>query len=388
MRACLPAREGGNLSPVAEPPPIPDRLPARLPALDGVRGLAIALVLARHVIGWPLESAAQLTGWKFFLWRATQLGGLGVDLFFVLSGFLITRILLENRSSPRLFPAFYVRRCCRILPLYFSLLVAVFALQPFVHSDVLWKKLFESQHSWLSYATFTQNIYMGLAGTTGGIALAVTWSLAVEEQFYLGLPWVVRFLPTRHLPWLFAAGIPWALLVRIHWNDERSRVWLPSHADSLLLGCLLAWICLQPPALEWLRRQGRGLNLLLVILGAGVLVINQMPEFYAWTVDTWMTLFFGVLVLIGVTQHGHLLAQFLEQRWLGFLGTISYSVYLIHFPLLLLVFWAVRRTLPVINTAGDLGLCLLTLALSLLLATASWFLFEKAWVKLGHRVKY
>ncbi len=370
------------------PAPPADRLPAHIPALDGVRGLAIALVLGRHLLGTPVEAATQVTGWKFALWRSTQLWSYGVDLFFVLSGFLIARLLLENQGSPRLLPTFYLRRCCRILPLYFSLLLAAFALQHLIHGDVLRTWLFGGQHPWLSYLTFTQNFFMGIAGSTGGLALAVTWSLAVEEQFYLTLPWLIKFLPTRQLPWLFAAGIPWAMLCRFHWNNERSRVWTPCHADSLLLGCLLAWVCLQPAALAWLRRQGRGLTLLLLILGAGILVINQMPEFYVWIIDTWMSLFFAVLVLLGVTQSGHLLTRFLEQRWLGFLGLISYGVYLIHFPLLGLVFWHFRHTLPVINTAGDVGLCALTLALSVALATASWYGFEKIWVKLGHRAKY
>jgi peptidoglycan/LPS O-acetylase OafA/YrhL len=373
---------------VAEQPPISDRLSPRIPALDGVRGLAIALVLLRHLVGTPLDLTPHLAGWRYFLWRSTLLYGYGVDLFFVLSGFLITRILLENRASPRLMPAFYARRCCRILPLYFIVLLGLYVLQHLLHADALWDWLFHGQHPWLSYATFTQNFYMGLAGTTGGIALAVTWSLAVEEQFYLGLPWVVRYLPVRYLPWLFAAGIPWALLARIHWNDWRSRTWLPSHADSLLAGCLLAWVCLQPAALAWLRRQGRGLTVLLLSLGVGLFFINQMPEYYVWICDTWMTLFFATLMLIGITQGEHLLTKFLELRWLGFLGTISYGVYLIHFPLLGFVFWHFRQGIPAIHSLGDVGLSLLSLALSLAFATISWFFFEKVWVRLGHRVKY
>lgn len=373
---------------VAETLPNTDRLPSRIPALDGVRGLAVTLVLIRHLVGTPLEQSGSLSGWRFFLWKSTELYGFGVDLFFVLSGFLITRLLLENQRSPRLLPTFYARRCCRILPLYYTMLAAMLALQFFLPRGLLWDRLFEFQHPWLSYVTFTQNIYMGLAGTTGGLALAVTWSLAVEEQFYLGLPWVIRYLPQHYLPWLFAAGVPWAMLTRMHWNDWRGWVWLPSHADSLLAGCLLAWVCLQPVALAWLKRQGRGLTLLLIILGVGLLVINQMPEYYRWQIDTWMTLFFSTLVLIGITQSDHLLTKVLELRWLGFLGTISYGLYLIHFPILGLVFWHLGHTLPVINTIGDLGLVALTFALSFALATASWFFFEQRFVRLGHRVKY
>lgn len=374
---------------MADSPCDDNSLPARIPALDGIRGLAVALVLACHLVAVPLESTQEpLGGWRFQFWNWTKMGGYGVDLFFVLSGFLITRILLENRDSPRLFRAFYARRCCRILPLYFALLACAFLLDRLVHRDVLHQELFGERPSWFSCLTFAQNIYMGLAGTMGGMALAVTWSLAVEEQFYLGLPWIIRLLPVRLLPWLFAAGIPWALLVRIHWNDFRSWVWLPSHADSLLTGGLLAWVCVRPPALAWLRTQGRGLTLLLGLLAIGVYFLNQMPEYYLRFLDTWLTLLFGTLVLIGVTQPGHVVTKFLQQRWLGFLGMISYAVYLIHFPLLVLVFWYFRRALPVMNNVGDLGLCALTLAASLLLATASYYFYEKPWLKVGHRVKY
>jgi len=377
-----------TLAPVTASTPTESRLPSHIPALDGIRGFAVILVVIRHTLSWPMEISAHPGNWQFLFWYWTKMMWVGVDLFFVLSGFLITKILLENQNSPRLFRTFYTRRACRILPLYFLLVAVAYLARALLPHTALWQKLFEFQPQWYYYATLTQNIFMGPAGTTGGIALAVTWSLAVEEQFYLVLPAVTRFFPKTLLPWLFAGGIPCALLIRLHWNDARSYYWSPSHADSLLIGCLLAWVCLQPRALAWLQRQVSGLNLLLGILLCGMLVINQMPEFYQWFSDTWFSLCFGVILLISVTQPQHWLTRFLGLRWLRYTGDISYAVYLLHFPILAVLFWLLRGTTPAINTVADLLIPALTVVITIALASLSLTFFEKRWIKLGHRAKY
>jgi peptidoglycan/LPS O-acetylase OafA/YrhL len=373
---------------MANTPPLGNRLPGRLPALDGVRGLAIGLVLAWHCLHQLLFKAAQPGTWAFHVYRWTNLAWSGVDLFFVLSGFLITKVILENRDSPRLLRTFYWRRACRILPLYYIVVGAVFLARYELPSSDLWRQLFGGQLPWQSYVTLTQNFAMGTANTYGGDALAVTWSLAVEEQFYLVLPIVIRFLPKRYLPWLFAAGIPWAYLVRMHFHNLNSYVLAPDHADSLLTGCLLAWICLQPAAYNWLKNQGRGLTLLLGFLAAGLALINQMPDYFNQTIPSWLTLFFGTLVLIAATQPNHPIAKLLEIRGLKFLGAISYGVYLFHFPMQNMLYWLLKGTTPEILIAGDLYLPVLVVTASIVAASLSWFLYEKHWVKLGHRLKF
>ncbi len=364
------------------------RLPARLPALDGVRGLAIGGVLAWHCLHQLLYHAAQPGNWQFHVYNSTNLAWAGVDLFFVLSGFLITKVILENRDSPRLFRTFYGRRACRILPLYYVVVGVAFLVRHGLPASAFWHQLFDGQHPWQSYATLTQNFFMGATGSYGGDALAVTWSLAIEEQFYLVLPLVIRFLPKRYLPWLFAAGIPLAYLVRMHFHDLRSYVLAPSHADSLLMGCLLAWICLQPAAFTWLKSQGRGLTLLLGFLAAGLLLINQMPNYFEQTIPSWLALFFGTLVLIAATQSNHPLTKLLEFRGLGFLGAISYGVYLFHFPIQNMIYWLIKGTTPELHSASELYLPLLVVATTVAAASLSWFFFEKRLVKLGHRLKF
>ena len=162
------------------PSAIPD-WSKRIPALDGLRGIAILLVLMYHSVcrgrsrlPWPVHAAGRLT------WT-------GVDLFFVLSGFLIGGILLDAKASPRYFNTFYIRRVYRIFPLYFLvtgfvlLLYARFHLQPAEWHGPL---------PWLRYLTFTANaVYPGITD------LGMMWSLCIEEQFYLVIPFVIRFLP-------------------------------------------------------------------------------------------------------------------------------------------------------------------------------------------------
>jgi peptidoglycan/LPS O-acetylase OafA/YrhL len=167
-----------------------------VPELDGIRGAAVLLVLVFH---WFLSEG----GLVFLpqpIYNVLLMGWSGVDLFFVLSGFLITSILIKERDADNYFKIFYVRRFCRILLLYFAVLLltlAVFYLTLPVDSR---NWLFGSILPVWSYLTFTQNLVMSATGTMGSKIIDATWSLVVEEQFYLTLPLIVRFVRKKHLP--------------------------------------------------------------------------------------------------------------------------------------------------------------------------------------------
>lgn len=162
----------------------------RNPHLDGLRGLAVGMVLLWHYVGCQITP--QHTPSLLWLREIVGMMWSGVDLFFVLSGFLITGILRDQRESRHYWGTFYLRRACRILPLY-VILVGSYSLANAAglnKAPGLWWLFYIPMPTW-SYATFTQNFYMAAAGGTGANWLGITWSLAVEEQFYLLLPCVV-----------------------------------------------------------------------------------------------------------------------------------------------------------------------------------------------------
>src|SRR5262249_49705078 len=151
-----------------------------------VRGLAILLVLSWHYFA-PLLQARESP-----VAAAFALAWTGVDCFFVLSGYLLGGILLDRRESANFYSAFYGRRVFRIVPMY-AVLLATFAA---THADSL-----------LPYVTFTQNFVSAATNSWGPQWMAVTWSLAVEEQFYLVLPLLIQLVPPRRLPRVLLALI-------------------------------------------------------------------------------------------------------------------------------------------------------------------------------------
>ena len=216
----------------------------RIPELDGLRGLAILLVIIAHY--FPLFTLAEDHVILRRVLRLFALGWSGVDLFFVLSGFLIGGILFESRGSPRYFKTIYLRRAYRILPIYslwllLYLLVAstwhFFVPQPPIGSADL--------RHFPYYLLFLQN-FLFFKGHLEIIWLGVIWSLAIEEQFYLCAPFVVRNLRVRPLVMVLGSLVLIAPLLRL-----AVFLWLPQQillvylsifcrADALALGMLAA----------------------------------------------------------------------------------------------------------------------------------------------------
>jgi peptidoglycan/LPS O-acetylase OafA/YrhL len=366
----------------------------RIPALDGLRGIAILLVLMGHAI-FQMETSSK------FLSRLLDLGHLswsGVDLFFVLSGFLIGGILLDARESPHYFRTFYVRRAYRIFPLY-AALTTVFLIHhlPFHFIPGNLGNFSPLAIPWASYATLTQNFWMVKIGWFGPAAMGVTWSLAVEEQFYLTVPLVIRKVPRNLLVFVMIAVVAAAPLLRI-WllhdlrhGDLACYVLMPCRADALCLGVLAALLV----------RNKRGWNLLLTnrtalygitaVLLAGVVfmihkgyVVNTAPPVN--TVGySWLALFYTFCLLIAVSSRGTA-QRLLCQRWLIGLGTIAYCTYLLHVPLVQVG----RRLLEPRFSEQTAWLSggMLGIAATLGIASISWRFFEKPLLRRGHKYKY
>ena len=372
---------------------------SRIPELDGLRGLAILLVLAWHYPVNLLQGHTEY-GLSFFA-MAGRLTWSGVDLFFVLSGFLIGGILLDARDSPRYFKVFYIRRFCRIVPIYAVLCILFWTLAGLGHSYLWHGRLWTFGFSmpWYSYATFTQNFWMWRFGTFGARGMSATWSLAVEEQFYLTLPLLIRIVPRPRLGHVLGGLILSAPLLRMclaflpmH-SQLGAYVLMPCRADSLLLGVLAALLLRRSDVRAYLAGHQRLLNLSLLALFLGVVLftLNDWDVFSSeMTLGgyTWLALFYLCLLLIAVTQKDHIVSRALRNSQLRSLGAIAYGTYLFHLPILGLSFALLRRHGPAFITSSDAEVAFLALAFTFALATLSWRFFEKPIVNLSHAQKF
>lgn len=377
---------------------------SRIPELDGIRGLAITLVIFQHYVHDSIISGTSRLG--DFIKNNFTLGGTGVDLFFVLSGFLIGGILMDHRRSENYFKSFYIRRVCRILPLYYSVLIAfVFISRGLsAHGAQEWYQwLFVSGVSLWSYATFTQAIFQTVLHGTGHINagwLFVTGTLAIEEQFYLILPlvvWLVR--PARVWRLCLACLCLHPVLYFFLWlyhpvTFDYALLILPIRADALLLGVICACLVRNEKAMDWLKQSRNGLYAIFCVLlcGAGYFATKYEVGNYEVVRDIffypWMALLYGLLVVLCVTHPAGTPATLMRWITLRRLGIISYGVYLLHIPVDGLVHGLVSQKGIFVTTFSDGMTTLLALILTLALASASWRFFEKPIIDWGHSFLY
>ena len=369
----------------------------RIPALDGLRGIAILMVLMRHsIFGMETNSKILLP----FL-AAGQLTWSGVDLFFVLSGFLIGGILLDAKHSPCYFKTFYIRRAYRIFPLYF-LVTGLFLFRhlPFhllpgslgAHSPL--------SIPWGAYLTLTQNFWMAHSGWFGMFAMAPTWSLAVEEQFYLTIPLVIRYFNSRQLVTVLISVVAADPLLRVllqyHFphGEFACYVLTPCRADALSLGVLAAVLVRNPAGWQLLMTKRGWLRGALGLLLAGVIYMTwQRYDPFTAPMNTfgfsWMALFYTICLLAAISgSNGSLPLRVLcNQRLMG-LGSLAYCAYLIHAPMII----AGRRIFSLIFRVSDLTSWLpgglIGIAATILIASISWKFFEKPLLRMGHKHTY
>ena len=333
----------------------------RIPQLDGVRGIAILLVLVHNLKAFTFPPLSYLTTY----------GWMGVDLFFVLSGFLITGILLDSKPSEKYFKNFYVRRCLRIWPLYYAVLLSIFVFLPLVwHQQA--HDIFQRAHPWWSYFFYLQNFL--LADPLGGFGpLGVTWSLSVEELFYLVWPLVVRFLGTSQLRWVAWAIILASPVLRLFLSMRHVLIYSNPFCrlDGMMAGALLAL---------YVRKSGirpaRFVNHAWAMLaGALVLAIASEQLSFRWLTFSMAVAMFAALVFLALFSPSAWLRTVLTGRFLVFTGTISYGLYLLHkFPYDFLK--ALRFQLHPTVTF------LLAVPGAYLLAILSWNLLERPFLKL------
>ncbi len=377
----------------------------RILELDGVRGVAILLILIDHYVYGALGDS-----------RDTFLGGIirdifpiawsGVDLFFVLSGFLIGGILIDHRGSNGYFKTFYIRRTCRILPLYFTF-IALFFLFAWTfsgHASYAWygeefRRLL-GLPDW-SYFLFLQNFHLAKLNDFGPVWTGITWSLCIEEQFYLLMPLIIWLTPARKLPrllvFLLIVTSVFRLLCYLY-SSALTYVLLPCRADGLLLGVLCAYWVRHPDINARLHRRKDWLYLAFAILLAGVIYLiafarsqdrGMYKDFNSFEMNSvgylWIDTFYACLLLVVITGRDGPLAGMMRIPLLRHLGIVSYCIYLIHDVVYHWLQWWILGEQPArINW--------LTTALAFfatwILAIVSWNFFEKPIIRRGHSFLY
>jgi len=371
---------------------------ARLPALDMLRGVAICSVLLLHYVQ---ETAPALRSAPWPLGHLLDLCWMGVDLFFVLSGFLLGGILMDNAAAPNLFKVFFARRTLRIFPLYFLSLLAFLLLQ----STSWWRgndaiaPFFRPAYPPWSYALFIQNFFMASTGTIGPQWMGVTWSLAVEEQFYLILPFLIRFVPRNRIPLLCIVCILGAPLARYLVSfviglpsPISPYVLLPCRMDTLFLGVLAAWMVRSPVVLERMRRQPAIFPIVATASACSMIGlfltgwIGLEPGMFIAGYSI-AALFFACIVLLAY-RHPSTFAAFPGAALLRRMGLWCFSIYLFHQPILGMAHGLLFGRPPHVGTLAEAGVTLASLAASLVLAGLLWRFVERPLISIGHRFRY
>jgi peptidoglycan/LPS O-acetylase OafA/YrhL len=288
----------------------------KIPQLDAVRGLAVLLVLLHNTDIYP----------SLHLQLISVNGWMGVDLFFVLSGLLITGILLDTKQSEAYFKNFYARRCLRIWPLYYAVLLFMFVVVPILRpSDA--HTVFEARSSpWWAYPVFLQNFLVPIPSAATG-ALGVTWSLAVEEQFYLVWPWVVWFCTEAHLRKITIAVICVSPALRYYLSLHQVNIYSNTFCrlDGLMAGALLALIV---RSVEFSPSKFLTPAWIIFLVSAPLaLVIEAVhARWIGFSVIALASVSFVYLALFSTQKWLHAL---LTNRFLVYTGTISYGIYLL-----------------------------------------------------------
>lgn len=350
-----------------------------IPELDGVRGIAVAAVILYHCFPSTL----------------TRGGWMGVDLFFVLSGFLITGILVDSKAHPRYYVNFISRRILRIFPLYYLVLVIVLFVLP-----SLWRSIipphfnyYQENQGW--FWLYLQNWLFSKSGFPKNHLLIHFWSLGVEEQFYLVWPWVVKYIPRRHLIkvsiFLCLIGIVFRLLPGYwtHFNITYRYMSTLSRIDALLIGAMIA--VLIRDNLRLLEK----ITIPVCIISLGVFLVGlsivksinflALPPFY-----TSIDLLFGSLLLISISSNKRI-KRIVKQPFLIQLGKYSYGLYVYHYIIFVLLEYNLTPWLSNHLSSSFLRMLIvgsLSVVLTVGISILSYYFFESYFLKLKKYFPY
>ncbi|MEO8209422.1 MAG: acyltransferase [bacterium] len=362
----------------------------RIPELDGIRGVAILLVILWHYVNNQLVKND--SGIISFILKLTSNCLNGVDLFFVLSGFLIGGILLKYKNSKNYFKTFYLRRIFRIFPLYYTVL-GLYIILYFSIPNItqIMPVLFTDTVPIWSFTVYCQNFLMALKYSFGPGWLGVTWSLAIEEQFYLFLPLLIFILNRQILTIVVILLIIAATVLRYFALDNfQMHLLFQYRMDSLFTGVLLAIMLKNLYVENFLKSQKKLIYTLFLIL----LIVYFLFTFEVILIPHYLTFFlfntlFAIFIIIPLLFKDSRISKFLRNKILRQIGVISYGIYLFHMIIIYFIYWVLgKNRLEINNNLLISVIAVVAFGFTLLLSFVSFYFFENKIIKYGHKYKY
>jgi peptidoglycan/LPS O-acetylase OafA/YrhL len=371
---------------------------SHVPALDGLRGLAILLVLTHHLLLYGgMEPTVRLDRWV----RAVGLAGwIGVDLFFVLSGFLITGILADTCESRHYFRNFYARRVLRIFPLYYGFLALYSLVLPLLVPAVEEFRIPAKEQLW--YWTYLVNVRVALYSWPPNFTITHFWSLAIEEQFYLLWPLVVVLIPRRglmRLCVLIAAGsLALRTVLALNGYPLAAFMLMPSRIDALALGAFLALAARGRRGIERFAPWATSVGWLAAASFLGIVVIagtldNENTLIVTIGLTTLAAGFAALLVGVIRSQANTRTSRLFNAGILIFFGQYSYALYVVHQPVIMVL----RRhgfsasdvpTVAGSQLPGELLFAAVAMGISMAAALLSWKVVESPFLRFKRRFPY
>jgi len=318
----------------------------------------------------------------------------GVDLFLVLSGFLVGGIIIDKYHTQGFLKTFYIRRACRIFPIYFALMLSFAIVFFFFQGKYFFDKwlLVDPLPFW-SYLTFLQSYVMGIENNSGPKWLAISWSVSVEEQFYLFLPALFFLLKGRRIIWVVTAVLLIAPIIRAFLFDNvgfyAGYMFFPARLDSLMWGVLLAY-AMRKPDWKTLCYKYRthiyiAVSIVLALLITHQLHILRLPNWYRHSAIAIIYTFFLWVVTQDIFPR---VRRIMETPPLTALGFISYSVYMFHQAINGLIHGILYNSAPYVDSLERALATLISVIITLSLGALSYRYFETPIRRIGYKYKF
>lgn len=360
---------------------------SRIPELDGIRGLAVIMVLLFHLINNQMgQSHIEAFHWKA-LQNITSFFWSGVDLFFILSGFLIGSILLKHRESNNYFKAFYIRRFLRIVPVFYLLLV-IYILMRKLNIPDPGNFLYLNELPLLPFFLFIQNYVQAHFDTFGPGPLGPTWSLAVEEQFYLVLPTLIFFLRKKWLPYVVIPLIISAPIFRF-FAETWYKSYFPFHMrmDTLLFGVLIAYLVSEKNIIDKIKANAKAFIAALILFIALGVVLSVKHIIGVLNHSIFMVIY-GLFLIAALSFNEGILGKLLRNGVLRTFGFLSYAIYLFHQLFTGLFHAYVFHDRPRLESPEHALVTFTSFVFTFIFAYTLHFLLERPLINFGHKFKY